>query len=247
MADNLPPTEEKYNNDSPQSSGITGISGSLHMPHTPEKNDANAAEFDTIEEWIAYFVNAQALSSIDKFTNAYLSQEISGELFYAVIEELLTNFRTKLKHYGIIALNKTPSPESFDHLVHIIESNHHEAVQERANQAFIRLYTHPNYVGVIIDTLNSPKDSVRLKAIQVAVNSAQINLRPNNNLASREPQSRQRTSSQENNIDKYRSIINYQSLKIKLESMAQQDHNSTIRSQAQQAVDIISELLQQLT
>ena len=214
------------------------------MPHTPEKNDTTT-EFDTIEEWIAYFVNAQALSSIDKFTNAYLSQEISGELFYGVIEELLTNFRTKLKHYGIIALNKTPSPESFDHLVHIIESDHHEqAVQNRTAQGF-NMYTHPNYVGTIINTLSSPKDGVRLKAIQVAVKSAQINLRANDNPASREPQSRQRTLSQGNNIDKYTNFFSYQSLKIKLESMAQQDHNSTVRSQAEQAVNIISDLLQQ--
>ena len=246
--DNSYLAKEQYNNESPESSGIAGISGSIYTAYTSEGNN-NTGELDTIEEWLAYFV-AGDLSSIEKFTNAYLSQKISRDLFYSVIEELLTNFRASLKRYGSIALNKTPSPESFEHLVHITESNHHEQeVQNRAIKAF-NTYTHIDRVSIIIDILSSPKDDVKLKAIQVAVDSAQSNLRPSNNLVSQESRQRQRVSSQENNMDKYKNIKNkafYESLKSRLENLAQQDHNSTVRDQAEQAVNTINELLQQFS
>ena len=163
-----------------ESSGIAGVSGSFYPGNMSGENE-NTAELDTIEEWVAYFVNAQSLASIDRFTNAYLSQKISSDLFYSVIEELLTNFREKLKHYGIIALSKTPSRESFEHLVHITESDHHEQkVQSRAMQSF-NMYTQTSHLNVVDATLSSSKDNVRLKAVEVAVTSAQLNLKPNSN------------------------------------------------------------------
>ncbi len=240
--DNSYLAKEQYNNESPNSSGIAGVSGSLYTGHLPGENNTTE-EFATIEEWIAYFVSAHSLASIDKFTNAYLSQQISSDLFYTVIEELLTNFREKLKQYGIIALMKTPSFESFDHLVHITDSDHHEGVQLRIIDAF-NTYTQPGHLSIIEAALNSPKDDVRLKAIKIAVDSAQSNLRPNDNPVA-ESRQRQGASAQRNDVHLDGNIFLYRRLKVKLENIAQQDHNSTVRSQAEQAVSIINNLLGQ--
>ena len=241
IANNDPYTPENIENN--ESSGISGMSGSLYPNHMGAAEDGNTHEFDTVEEWVAYFVNAQSLSSIDKFINAYLSKEISGSLFYAVIEELLINFRENLNHYGIIALNKVPSAESFEHLVHISEDSHHPpSVQARAIRSF-GIYTDINYTGVLITVLDSSKDSVRLKAIEVAKESAQNNLRPDRQPSSQ--QTRQRVSLPDNGFDRYKNVVFYDSLKSKLESMAQQDANPTVRTQASQAASIINDLLQQ--
>ena len=244
--DNSYAAENTKDNESP---GIAGVSGSFYPGYMSGENE-NTEELDTIEEWIAYFVNAQSLASIDRFTNAYLSQKISSDIFYSVIEELLTNFREKLKHYGIIALSKTPSRESFEHLVHITESDHHEQkVQSRAMQSF-NMYTQTNHLNVVAATLSSSKDNVRLKAIKLAVTSAQLNLKPNSNSLDGENQNRQRqrlSSSGSNDFYKYKNVVLYQSLKEKLENMAQRDHNSAVRTQAGQAANTINELLQQFT
>ena len=239
VADNDPYTaENRENNES-----ISGISGSLYPNAAATEDNNNTHEFDTVEEWLVYFINAQSLSSIDKFTNAYLSKEISGTLFYAVIEDLLINFRESLNHYGLIALDKVPSSESFEHLVHISEDADHPHppnVQSRAKGS-LKTYTNFSYIDILSETLDSSKDNVRLKTIDVVQTSAQVNLRSNDQLSNGE--SRQRVLP--SGIGGSRKII-YDSVKIKLESIAQKDVNSTVRIQASQAANVIGDLLQKL-
>ena len=230
--------EQKTNEDL----GIAGISGNFALPYTTDRNDPQS--LDTIDEWIAYFINTNSLSSTDKLVNAKRSKEISEDLFYSVVEELIANFRDKLKRYGIIILNKTPSLESFHRLVRISENRNHEHEQDIQNsiENALQQYMNINHIQVLIDAVNSQEDNTKLKAIEISISSAQINLRGGQNIDHSIDQAGQQLQPQTVHFDRKRII--YGSLKMALENVAQKDHNQKVRQRAEEAARIIGELLQ---
>lgn len=227
----------KKQKDGTEDLGVAGISGGFVLPYTGSAGHDDPQTLDTVDEWIAYFIDANSLSSTDKLVNAKRSKEISEELFYLVVEELMVNFREKLKRYGIIVLNKTPSLESFHRLVRISESNSYDQDVQNSIENALQQYSSINHIQVLIDAINSQEeDNTKLKAIEVSVRSAQINLRGDqNNPTTQEGQ-------QPPHFDRKRII--YGSLKITLENVAQKDSSQRVRQQAEDAARIIGDLLQ---
>ena len=226
----------KNQKDNTKDLGVAGISGGLVLPYTGSTGHDDPQTLDTVDEWIAYFIDANSLSSTDKLVNATRSKEISEELFYLVVEELMVNFREKLKRYGVIVLNKTPSLESFHRLVRISESNSYDQDVQSSIENALQQYSNINHIQVLIDAINSQEDNTKLKAIEVSVRSAQINLRGDqDNPTTQEGQ-------QPPHFDRKRII--YESLKITLENVAQKDSSQRVRQQAEDAARIIGDLLQ---
>jgi hypothetical protein len=140
----------------PTSSGLRFGSGGTGVLAPKQQPPVDSVK-DTIEEWIAYFLESpNDYQRFLEFITAYQTQEITQEVFYGVVEELAVQPSQMLQRFAVLALVSTPSAESFRELVALQNSNN-PSLSSQANAA-LSDYQVPDRLTILASLLNNNED-----------------------------------------------------------------------------------------
>ncbi|MBK7843770.1 MAG: hypothetical protein IPJ71_08760 [Bdellovibrionales bacterium] len=160
-----------------ESTGGLDANTQKNQPILPESPEKEKAEVPGVEEWIRRVLNQPSLEETTNLINYRNSNLISPEVFYTVVNLMLEDSRLRMRELGVHAVNATPGYRSFVILAQFLQDESHgSSVRSSANQAFDRYAQFP-YLPVIESVVRSQEATpVREKAINLVVNSANLNL-----------------------------------------------------------------------
>lgn len=164
--------------DPKDSHGGLGANTQNNQPLPPEGAEKEKAEVPGLEEWVRRVLNQPSLEETTNLINYRNSNLISPEVFYSVVNLMLEDSRLRMRELGIHAVNATPGYRSFVILAQFLQDEPHgSGARSSANQAFDRYAQFP-YLSVIESVVRSQEATpVREKAINLVVNSANLNLK----------------------------------------------------------------------
>ncbi|MBK8203927.1 MAG: hypothetical protein IPK68_16960 [Bdellovibrionales bacterium] len=159
------------------STGGLGTNIQKNQPILPQPAEKEKAEVPGVEEWVRRVLNQPSLEETTNLINYRNSNLISPEVFYTVVNLMLEDSRLRMRELGIHAVNATPGYRSFVILAQFLQDEPHgSGVRSSAIQAFDRYAQFP-YLSVIESVVRSQEATpVREKAINLVVNSANLNL-----------------------------------------------------------------------
>ncbi len=97
-----------------------------------------------------------------RFINLYQNKQITAEVFYGIVGQMLNDGRTQMRSLGVMALGATPSVPSYEMLVTTSE-NETEPVKSQANSYLERTYNRPQAVNIIYGALLKPEATATLQ------------------------------------------------------------------------------------
>lgn len=77
------------------------------------KQQEEASEPETVEDWIAYIMREPSYERTMKLIDAVQQRRLDPSIFHDVIAEMLTDSRGKMQEYAVLALGSYPSLKSF--------------------------------------------------------------------------------------------------------------------------------------
>ncbi len=102
-----------------------------------------------------------------RFISLFQSKQVTAEVFYGIIGQMLNDGRTQMRSLGVMALGATPSVRSYEMLIATseVESG---PVKTQANSYLGRTYNRPQAVNILYGALVKPEanTSVQLQALK---------------------------------------------------------------------------------
>jgi hypothetical protein len=207
----------------------------------PTATDENKIP-QTLEEWENYLMGSPDFNRVSRFIRYFQTGVVKSDVFYAVIEKMLSENDDKMNELAVMALGSTPSPMSFSDLVKV---THVEAISTRVRkqaQSYLNGYMNIQYIRVLSSVLGLDLDDndehyVRLEAIRLMEVAAQYYLKGTTHTGgSGQPNQQSTTPSP--------AVKNYfSSLAGTLTRVSQNEPDSSVRSAAGQALTNLEELL----
>jgi len=131
----------------------------------------------TVAEWEAYLMKDPDFSRLDRFVKAYQTGEVSSEIFYTVIGDMLQDHRPEMHTLAVTALGATPSQMSFDMLINTSVNDPYSSARSQAMSSldsYARL-ENLRFLMSIITSSHNPNAVVR--AIRLVQQSAKATLK----------------------------------------------------------------------
>ncbi|MCB0385109.1 MAG: hypothetical protein KDD43_06930 [Bdellovibrionales bacterium] len=134
-------------------------------------------EVPNADEWVRRVLARPSLAETTEMIKYYQSNLITAEVFYYVVEQMLSDSQERMRELGIMAGNATPSYRSFTLLAQFLQDEPFgSSVRTKANQALDR-YTQLAYLNVLESVMRSQENpGIREKALSLLVDSARKNL-----------------------------------------------------------------------
>ena len=215
-------------------------------PVFPQARQKQNPALESVDQWINFLLSPPSWDKMEGFISAYKSQEVLESVFYSVIEALLENANSQVRHYGFLVLSSVTDFKSFEILVRIASNNDSFGNQDKARQTLESSYIGVHHLPILNQALESHEDNMKLKAISVAEISANKNLKNQN---------RSLVTNNEGGRVQRRPIDGrpstpppsasqaYRSLAEKLNQIASTDNNPDVQSSADRVARTIDNLL----
>lgn len=137
----------------------------------------NSDDPKTVAEWEAFLMKDPDYARLDRFVRAYQTGEVSSDIFYTVIGDMLQDHRPEMHTLAVTALAAAPGPQSFDILVTTAASDTFSSTRTQAQNAidsYARIENLRFLMG-IITTGRNPNGV--LQAIRLVQTSAKNTLK----------------------------------------------------------------------
>lgn len=159
------------------------IQSNLKQESTPELKEEtkNKEKSRTLEQWVQYILSNPTASRVNEFINLFNKNKISANIYYAVIEKMLSDERETVKDFAIVALSATPTLQSFFVLSEIAnDDNYSVKHKQMAKDAIVVSYTSLAQVNLLNQSLHSDEAIIVMQAAILIKTSAEKNLVFNN-------------------------------------------------------------------
>ncbi len=160
------PTEQaKTKSDATPSSFMGGgVGGAGASASSTIKTNTNPV---TLQDWENLILSTPSYANTMKLVAAYLSQQISADTFYTVVNEMLIDGRGQMQSLGVIALGATPSASSFSDL----ETNYSSGPQSGAVKSLMNTalseYSTPQNMPILLQVaLSGQTQQLQIEALQ---------------------------------------------------------------------------------
>lgn len=162
------------NNGRPHSANTNGTriaEATYPVPYVASTESQNETPTD-VEGWMKRLTNPVNKEALDNLILSFQSGLITGELFYAVVDELIKSDEMKVQELGLIALNATPSPQSFDRTVKFIERESSNNTNADNARDVIMSYKKIELVHVLNNQIYSIDAGIQFQAVKLIRESA---------------------------------------------------------------------------
>ena len=145
--------------------------------NTPQPEPETQQENETLsyEEWATLVLTSPSFNNtsymIEEFRNR--SKTIDSATFYRLVQEMISDDRSKMQEYGVLAARMTPSQKSFEVLASVMQTNNNgSSLRTQAEKAINEVYRKIQHLGVLRSVLTSSSStfavSIALKTLSVA-------------------------------------------------------------------------------
>ena len=203
----------------------------------------------TLEEWRTYLFSMPELTKVTKFVEAYMSHDVTSDIFYTLTYEMMENSLLILREMGVVALGATPSEDSFVGLTHFQERETGE-LRERIHQ-FLESYIQLSHLNILGDVLTTDEPRAQIQAALLLQKAAQryltANSDGNDNGTKEDPITRPGrgigTEPNRPGLPRNTLVSRFQNFYRQLERLFKTASSGDVRRVAQQSMDTLQNLL----
>lgn len=153
--------------------------GAVNTPAVSGFTPFNTATstFLTQAEWEALLLKTPNTAETTKFAKQYLQHMVTESVFYAIVNEMLKASNVEMQQQGVLALNLTPSVESFVALVKESQTAQSSSPVSSAVTTALNTYAQTKNLSNLQTVLKTQKDNTVLTAALTQLqNSIKTNL-----------------------------------------------------------------------
>lgn len=149
--------EDDSKNDAPNSGstyvGSYGTGGI--QPQTNQKHSEDAL----LESWKIKLLTAPNFKETVRFIEAVQKGEISTQVFYTVVEMMLTDPRQQIQELGVIAAGRTPSLDSYHLLVDVLKKERFGSALRQKVESELNTFEQVQFLWVLEKVILSSDDT----------------------------------------------------------------------------------------
>lgn len=113
---------------------------------------AGASPVTDLTDWEKLLLVTPNHRETTRFINLYQTKQVTAEVFYGIVGQMLNDGRTQMRSLGVMALGATPSVQSYELLV-MTSDNETGPVKTQAATYLERTYNRPHAINVLYGVL----------------------------------------------------------------------------------------------
>ncbi len=147
--------------------------GNVGAPAQPSVDEPK-----TLDEWLAFILREPNYERTIKLITKHQVHELTADIFYNVVQEMLADSRGKMHEYAVMALGSAPSTRSFQLLQAAVAGEHEGSALRLQARNYIKTYSRIEFLKYLISTITSEtSEETRFEALRMIRLSAEQNLK----------------------------------------------------------------------
>lgn len=114
---------------------------------------------ETADEWFAYLANGPTFEKTSKFIQLKQVNTLKDDVFYPVVEKMLSTSATRLHEFAVMSLGSTPSLQSLE-VLYLVGNEPSIEDQTKAQAAgYLKVYNRLDYVQILASAAGLPDNA----------------------------------------------------------------------------------------
>jgi hypothetical protein len=154
--------------------------GSGVMPQPlPDPNQPDMA-FDSQQNWEHRLLNVPDLAETKIFIDHYQRNLVTAQVFYTIVNEMITDKREEMRSLGVMCAALTPSATSFELLADLTKTERPDSSAGQAAAVALNQYTDLSRLSILANVLSSPTVTYATLVAAQKVERAVVNVKTSN-------------------------------------------------------------------